>query len=99
VTTGESAAAQAALAAGRRIGQRGQPIGNHYRLACGATVGQRWGSKVLRWFSRFAADRSAATSIEYALIAVGISLAIIVAVQNIGPTVSNKYTVVNGQIK
>jgi pilus assembly protein Flp/PilA len=49
--------------------------------------------------SRFVTDRSGATSIEYALIAVGISLAIIVAVNSIGPTASGKFTSVSNAIK
>ena len=54
---------------------------------------------VRRLVSSFLADQSGATSIEYALLAVGISLAIIGAVQSIGPTLSTKYTSVNGAIK
>jgi len=45
------------------------------------------------------ADESGATSIEYALIAVGLSIVIIGAVTNIGTTVNGKYATVNSQIK
>jgi pilus assembly protein Flp/PilA len=54
---------------------------------------------VRRLVSTFLADPSGATSIEYALIAVGISLTIIGAVQSIGPTLSTKYSSVNTAIK
>lgn len=43
-----------------------------------------------RLMSSLLGDRSGATSLEYALIACGISLAIMVAVQGIGPTVNGK---------
>ena len=45
--------------------------------------------------SKFLADESGATAIEYALIAASICLAIIVAVQSIGPTLNTKFTAVN----
>jgi pilus assembly protein Flp/PilA len=49
--------------------------------------------------ARFLSDRSGATAIEYCLIGVGISLAIIVSVQAIGPTLSTKFSTVNSSIK
>ncbi len=49
------------------------------------------GASMLRLISRFVRDQSAATSIEYALIAAGISLAIIVAVQGLGGTLNTSY--------
>ena len=52
-----------------------------------------------RLLARFWLDRSGATSIEYCLLGVGISLAIIVAVQAIGPTLSDKFSAVNTSIK
>jgi len=42
-------------------------------------------------FRRFLADEAGATAIEYALIAAGISLAIIVTVQTLGTTVKGRY--------
>jgi len=54
---------------------------------------------VLRLISKFRTDLSAATAIEYALIAAGISLAIIVTVQGIGPTLNTKFTAVNTSLK
>jgi pilus assembly protein Flp/PilA len=49
--------------------------------------------------SRFWADQSAATAIEYCLIAVGISIVILVAVNGIGTTLNGKFTSVNASIK
>jgi pilus assembly protein Flp/PilA len=48
---------------------------------------------------RFVADRSAATAIEYALIAAGISMAIIAAVNNLGSTLSNSYASVSASLR
>ncbi|NVN87628.1 MAG: Flp family type IVb pilin [Rhodopseudomonas sp.] len=45
--------------------------------------------------ARFLKDESGATAIEYGLIAAGISLAIIVAVNNLGGTLNTKFTTLN----
>jgi pilus assembly protein Flp/PilA len=50
-------------------------------------------------FSRFLADRSAATAIEYALIAVGISVTIIAAVNRLGATLNPSFTNLNNSLK
>jgi pilus assembly protein Flp/PilA len=50
-------------------------------------------------FSTFLADESAATAIEYALIAAGISLAIVTAVNSVGTALNNSYTSVNTSLK
>ena len=47
----------------------------------------------------FLADESAATAIEYCLIAVGLSIVIITAVNSIGTTLSVKFTSVNSSLK
>jgi pilus assembly protein Flp/PilA len=52
-----------------------------------------------RVFLRFIADQSAATAIEYGLIAAGISLAIIAAVNGLGSTLNNSYTSINNSLK
>ncbi len=52
-----------------------------------------------RLFSRFLADQSGATAIEYCLIAAGISIVIVVAVNSIGTTLSTKFTSVNSSLK
>ena len=52
-----------------------------------------------RLFSRFLADQSGATAIEYALIAAGISIVIVVAVGGIGSNLNTKFTSVNTSLK
>ena len=49
--------------------------------------------------SRFWADQSGATAIEYCLIAAGISIVIVVAVNGMGTTLNTKFTSVNASIK
>ncbi len=50
-------------------------------------------------FSRFLADQSGATAIEYCLIAVGLSIVIITAVNGIGSTLNTKFTSMNSSLK
>ena len=50
-------------------------------------------------FSRFLADQSGATAIEYCLIAVGLSIVIITAVNGIGSTLNTKFTSVSSSLK
>jgi pilus assembly protein Flp/PilA len=50
-------------------------------------------------FSRFIADQSGATAIEYCLIAVGLSIVIITAVNGIGTTLNSKFSSVNSSLK
>jgi pilus assembly protein Flp/PilA len=47
----------------------------------------------------FWVNESAATAIEYGLIAAGISLAIIVMVNTLGTTLNTKFTSINTKIK
>jgi pilus assembly protein Flp/PilA len=54
---------------------------------------------MLRLMSTFRNDESGATAIEYALIAAGISLAIIVTVQSLGVTLAGRYTAVSTALK
>lgn len=49
--------------------------------------------------ARFVKDESGATAIEYALIAAGIALAIITAVNTLGTTLSSKFTGINTSLK
>ena len=49
--------------------------------------------------SRFVKDESGATAIEYGLIAAGISLAIIAAVNGLGTTLNTKFTSINSSLK
>jgi pilus assembly protein Flp/PilA len=48
-----------------------------------------------KFVSRFLKDESGATAIEYGLIAAGISIAIIVAVNTLGTTLSAKFVDIN----
>jgi pilus assembly protein Flp/PilA len=50
-------------------------------------------------FLEFLKDESAATAIEYALIAAGIALAIIATVNNIGTSLNNKFSTLNTSLK
>jgi pilus assembly protein Flp/PilA len=49
--------------------------------------------------SRFLKDETAATAIEYGLIAAGISLAIITAVNGLGSKLNTKFTAINTSLK
>jgi pilus assembly protein Flp/PilA len=49
--------------------------------------------------TRFLGDQSGATAIEYCLIAVGISIVILAAVNGIGTTLNNKFTSINSSLK
>lgn len=48
--------------------------------------------------ARFVKDESGATAIEYALIAAGISVVIIGAVQTLGSTLNGVFTSINGSL-
>jgi pilus assembly protein Flp/PilA len=48
---------------------------------------------------RFLNDDSGATAIEYGLIAAGISIAIIAAVNGLGTTLNAKFTSINSSLK
>ena len=50
-------------------------------------------------FAKFWADESAATAIEYGLIAAGISLAIIAAVNGVGSTLNTNFSTINTSLK
>jgi pilus assembly protein Flp/PilA len=52
-----------------------------------------------RLLSSFTRDQSGATAIEYGLIAAGISLAIISAVNGLGTTLESKFTTINTSLK
>jgi pilus assembly protein Flp/PilA len=49
--------------------------------------------------AKFLADQSGATAIEYCLIAAGLSIVIVVAVNGIGTTVNGKFTSINSSLK
>jgi pilus assembly protein Flp/PilA len=52
----------------------------------------------MSFVSRFLRDESGATAIEYGLIAAGIAVAIIAAVQSLGTTLNTKFTSLNTSI-
>jgi len=54
---------------------------------------------MLQLVSRFVDDDSGATAIEYCLIAVGLSIVIITAVNGIGSTVNTHFTSINTSLK
>jgi pilus assembly protein Flp/PilA len=49
--------------------------------------------------ARFIANESGATAIEYGLIAAGIALAIIAAVNGLGTTLNTQFTSINSSLK
>jgi len=54
---------------------------------------------MIRKLQVFLADESAATAIEYALIAAGISIVIIAVVNGIGTQLNAKYTTISNALK
>jgi pilus assembly protein Flp/PilA len=56
-------------------------------------------ARLYRHLVRFCTDRSGATAIEYGLIAAGISVAIIVAVNTIGTNLNTTFSSVSSQLK
>jgi pilus assembly protein Flp/PilA len=58
-------------------------------------AGGVWMRKI---FSRFLLDQSGATSIEYALIASGIAIAIATAVQSVGPALNARYAAIGAAV-
>jgi pilus assembly protein Flp/PilA len=49
--------------------------------------------------AKFVRDESGATAIEYALIAAGIGIAIITAVNTLGTAISDKFLAISGSLK
>jgi pilus assembly protein Flp/PilA len=54
---------------------------------------------MLHFFSRFLSDESGATAIEYCIIAAGLSIVIVTAVNGIGSTLNTKFASVNSSLK
>ena len=52
-----------------------------------------------RLISRFLDDQSGATAIEYCLIATGLSIVILAAVNSIGTSLNTNFTAVNTSLK
>jgi pilus assembly protein Flp/PilA len=53
----------------------------------------------MRTIKRFLRDETAATAIEYGLIAAGISLAIIAIINGLGVKLNTKFTAINTALK
>jgi pilus assembly protein Flp/PilA len=53
----------------------------------------------MQLIQRFLKDESAATAIEYGLIAAGIALAIIAVVNGLGSNLKGKFTTINSSLK
>jgi len=53
----------------------------------------------VKTISRFLKDETAATAIEYGLIAAGIALAIIAAVDGLGSKLNTKFASINSSLK
>jgi pilus assembly protein Flp/PilA len=53
----------------------------------------------MNMFSRFLRDESGATAIEYGLIAAGIAVVIIAAVQSVGSNLTGTFTAVANAVK
>ena len=56
-------------------------------------------AKLQQHIKRFLLDESGATAIEYGLIAAGIALAIIAAVNGLGTTLNTQFTSINSSLK
>ena len=54
---------------------------------------------MIHLFARFLHDEAGATAIEYGLIAAGISIAIIAAVNGLGTNLNAKFTSINSSLK
>jgi pilus assembly protein Flp/PilA len=54
---------------------------------------------MLQLFSRFLSDEAGATAIEYCLIAVGLSIVIVTAVNGIGSTLNTNFSSINSSLK
>ncbi len=52
-----------------------------------------------KFLAKFCTDESGATAIEYGLIAAGISLAIIAAVNGLGTNLNAKFNAINSSLK
>jgi pilus assembly protein Flp/PilA len=63
------------------------------------TRGWRQEFLMRRLAKRFIADQSGATAIEYCLIAAGLSIVIVTAVNGIGATLNGKFSSINSSLK
>jgi pilus assembly protein Flp/PilA len=69
-------------------------------LATGTGLhGMAWNCVMKNLFVRFVNGESAATAIEYGLIAAGISVAIIAVVNGLGSNLNSKFSTISTQLK
>jgi pilus assembly protein Flp/PilA len=80
-----------------RSNARDKPINNYMSVAGPPCGTKEFAMKNL--ISSFLKDETAATAIEYGLIAAGISVAIIVIVNGLGSTLNTKFTTINTQLR
>jgi pilus assembly protein Flp/PilA len=71
----------------------------HVRLSFTGEFHQSWRADVKQIFAKFIADERGATAIEYGLIAAGISIVILAAVNGIGSNLNTKFTSINSSLK
>ena len=64
-----------------------------------ASVSEKPGASRMSKIVAFIKNESGATAIEYGLIAAGISVAIIAAVNTIGSSLNTNFTTISGQLK
>lgn len=62
-------------------------------------IAKSFGKFFPKSLAEFLADQSGATAIEYCLIAAGISIVIVTAVQGIGTALNTKYSSVSASLK
>jgi pilus assembly protein Flp/PilA len=76
---------------------QGKPFARH--LSRTTALDSKAGIITMQFVFKFLKDETAATAIEYGLIASGISLAIIVAVNGLGSKLNTKFTAINTSLK
>jgi pilus assembly protein Flp/PilA len=69
------------------------------RIGAGRTSWGRQEFQMRRLISEFSKNEAGATSIEYALIAAGLSIVILLSVNGIGSTLNSRFTDVNTSLK
>jgi pilus assembly protein Flp/PilA len=69
------------------------------RLSRTTALNSKAGIITMQIVFKFLKDETAATAIEYGLIAAGISLAIIAAVNGLGSKLNTKFTAINTSLK
>jgi pilus assembly protein Flp/PilA len=69
------------------------------RVFCRFVVLAPRGEKIWQQLQAFAKDESAATAIEYAIIAAGISIVIVAAVNGIGTKLNTTFSSVSTELK